>query len=276
MESSERVVFREKIRLHVCEWAGAPPGALLLHGIGNYGRYWDFVAAEVARRLRLVAPDARGHGDSGKPPTGYADGDYVADALAVADAAGLERFVLCGHSLGGRHAVELAARHPERVVGLLVLDAGPDVLPEGRGRARRLTAERQETFADEAEALVYLRRTSPGYADAVYENRVRFALRRRDDGRLAWRSSKDALLATMASRPRGDEAWRLVGDVRCPTILIRGTRSYALGADTARRMVAQMRDARLVEVDAGHNVALDQPRVTADALVALATAPGSG
>ena len=55
----------------VCwEWPGGEPPALLLHGIGNYGRVWDFVAAEVAGRLRLVAPDARGHGDSVAPENG--------------------------------------------------------------------------------------------------------------------------------------------------------------------------------------------------------------
>ena len=71
--------------LTVWDWPGRPPDTLLLHGIGNYGRYWDFFADTIAGRLRLIAPDARGHGDSDKPATGYAPADFVGDATSVID-----------------------------------------------------------------------------------------------------------------------------------------------------------------------------------------------
>src|SRR5688572_1260385 len=93
---SERVVLtrppkahtfsRGEVPLRTWEWSGKPPATLLLHGIGNYGRYWDFFADAVAGRLRLVAPDARGHGESGRPADGYSPDEFVADALAVLDA----------------------------------------------------------------------------------------------------------------------------------------------------------------------------------------------
>ncbi|TME41033.1 MAG: alpha/beta fold hydrolase, partial [Chloroflexi bacterium] len=85
--------------LHAWEWPGDPPGGLLLHGIGNYGRYWDFFADAIASRLRLIAPDARGHGESAKPAEGYAPADFVADAVAVMDTSALERPILVGHSM---------------------------------------------------------------------------------------------------------------------------------------------------------------------------------
>lgn len=256
--------------LEVWEWPAGAPAALLLHGIANYGRYWDLVARAVAGRLRLVAPDLRGHGSSDAPRSGYDDEDFVLDALAVADAFGLERFVLAGHSLGGRHAIEVAAQLPERVSGLLVVDAGADVLPEGRDRARRLTTERPAFFADEAEALAYLRRTSPGYAEGVYSDRLRFAFRPAAGGGLEWRSASHALAAIMRGGARGEEAWRMWRSLPVPVTLLRGTRSYALSAETARRMVAELPGARLVEVEAGHNVALERPRETAEELLRLA------
>lgn len=251
--------------------SGAPPGALLLHGIGNYGRFWDLVATEIAGRLRLVAPDARGHGDSEKPPAGYRAEDYIADALGVADALGLDRFVLVGHSMGGAHALALAATFPARVRALLVVDVGPELLPEGRERAYRLTATRPARFATEAAALSYLRETSPGYGDAVYENRIRWAFRNAGDGALEWRSSQDALLQTMGDRSRAGRLADLLPSIPCPTVVLRGTDSYVLGADAARRMVAAMPRARLVEVAAGHNVPLDRPRETAALIVELAS-----
>src|SRR5205823_1587013 len=106
---------RDGVDLVWWEWPGGDPPALLLHGVANYGRYWDLFAREIAGRLRLVAPDARGHGDSGKPGSGYVPEEFVRDVLAILDDAGIERALVVGHSMGGGHSMLLAARHPERV-----------------------------------------------------------------------------------------------------------------------------------------------------------------
>ncbi len=266
MEPRARDVRTNGVTLRVWDWDGADPPVLLLHGIGNYGRYWYLVAVEVAGRCRLVAPDARGHGDSEKPASGYRAEDYVADAIGVADALALERFVLVGHSMGGAHAIALASTFPERVLGLVIIDTGPELLPEGRERAHRLTSDRPERFASEAEALEYLKATSPGYSEEVYANRLRWALRSRDGGGLTWRSSREALLYSLGDRSRTERLWALLARVRCPTVVLRGTRSYALSAEVARRMVEALPHGRLLELDAGHNVPLDRPRETAEAI----------
>src|SRR6267142_296279 len=93
--------------VNVWDWPGGPPDTLLLHGIGNYGRYWDFFADAIAARLRLIAPDARGHGDSDKPTTGYAPSDFAADATAVIEALTSDRPLVVGHSMGGFHGTAL-------------------------------------------------------------------------------------------------------------------------------------------------------------------------
>jgi len=106
--------------LTVWDWPGRPPDTLLLHGIGNYGRYWDFFADAIAGRLRLVAPDARGHGDSDKPASGYAPMDFVADAASLIDSLTTERPLVVGHSMGGFHATALTLAHPDRVRALVL------------------------------------------------------------------------------------------------------------------------------------------------------------
>ncbi|HEY3218014.1 MAG TPA: alpha/beta hydrolase [Candidatus Limnocylindria bacterium] len=239
--------------------------ALLLHGIGNYGRYWDFFADAVAGRLRLVAPDARGHGESGRPADGYAPHDFVADAIAILDALAIDRAVVVGHSMGGTHAIRLAAPYPDRVTRLVIVDAGPEPMVEGATRARRLSLDRPERFASADEALAYLHRTSPGYSDEVYANRMRW-LFREDDGGLTWRSSRESLGAIMSGAHR-DELWDALRVIRCPTLVVRGTRSNVLSAEIANRMVDALADGRLVELDAGHNVALDRPKELAEAVV---------
>jgi esterase len=251
------------------EWPGGDPAALLLHGIGNYGRVWDFVADAVAGRLRLVAPDARGHGTSVTPASGYAPEDFVADAMTIMDALGLARPVVVGHSMGGAHALVLAVLHPEKVRALVLEDDGPEIGREGGARARRLSLGRPDRFADENAALAYLRETSPGYSDAVYANRIAHAFARDADG-LAWRSSKDALTRILSGPDRRDEAWRALPALAMPVLVVRGTRSESLSHETYARMLATIPHARGLELDAGHNVQLDRPQELADAIVALA------
>lgn len=284
---------RAGVELRFWEWPGDGPAALLLHGVGNYGRYWDLLAEAIRSaqgaapaptpgrgRLRLIAPDARGHGDSGKPADGYAPSEFVADALAVLDTLAIERALVVGHSMGGTHAMRLAADHPDRVLALALVDVGPEALREGSERARRLTMTRPERFADGEEALAYLRTTSPGYSDAVYANRLEWALRREapaspgaPEGGLVWRSSKEALARIMASRAAPQELWAKLRRIRCPVLVVRGTRSNVLSDAVARRMLRELTSAPradLLELDAGHNVALDRPRELATAVIALA------
>ncbi len=274
-----RIVRREgkqqahqPVALQVWEWAGAPPACLLLHGIGNYGWYWAFFADAIAGRHRLIAPDARGHGESGKPLDDYAPEQFVADAVAVLDALAIERAMVVGHSMGGTHAIRLAAAHPDRVERLVIIDAGPEPMQEGSERARRLSLGRPERFANADEALAYLRRTSPGYSDEVYANRMRW-LFHDDEGALVWRSSHDALASIISTAGHG-ELWDSLRAVRCPTLLVHGTRSNVLSADVAQRMIKTLVDGRLLELDAGHNVALDRPKELADAVVAFAREGG--
>lgn len=267
---TRHTVIRAGTELVYWTWAGAGPPALLLHGIGNYGRYWDVFAEAVAKRLRLVAPDARGHGESGRPADGYAVADFTADALAVLDALVIDRAVVVGHSMGGLHSINLAARHPERVRALVIVDASPDPLPAGAERARRLLTGRPARFTDRAEARGYLERTSPGYMDAVYENRLAFGFREDADG-LVWRSDPSALEQIMSGRMPTDDRWDALAAIACPTLVVRGTRSNVLSEEVAQDMVRALQNGRLMELDAGHNVPLDRPRELADAAVVLAT-----
>src|SRR5207249_2055540 len=81
--------------------------------------------------LCLLAPDLRGRGRSALPGR-YGFATHMADLLAVLDDAGAERVVLAGHSMGGYVAARLAADHPDRIGGLVLLDGGPLIpVPDG-------------------------------------------------------------------------------------------------------------------------------------------------
>jgi pimeloyl-ACP methyl ester carboxylesterase len=163
------------VDLAVREWGpydGAP--VLYWHALGPVGT--GEYAAELAPALvghgaRLLAPDGPGHGESPSLPRDrYGLGATVDLAVALLNALGLRRVVFVGHSWGGAVGAHLAAAHPERVAGLVLLDAGyddapgPDVPYEDRlAQARAAHADWRwpNWQAFDAAAADGLQRTSP-------------------------------------------------------------------------------------------------------------------
>ena len=100
---------------------------LFLHGDASRASQWDAVMSAVAKNRATASFDFRGHGNSGQA----ADGDYGfagrgADAGAVADALGFDRFVIVAHSGGNGAALDYAAKHGDRVAGILMVDPATD------------------------------------------------------------------------------------------------------------------------------------------------------
>ena len=115
------------MRLHVHEWgdADAPP-LVCLHGVTGHGeRFKQLAEDRWAASFRVIAPDLRGHGQSGwEPPWTFST--HVADLIETIDALGIEQADWVGHSFGGRLVLELAAAHPERVRSAVLLDPAID------------------------------------------------------------------------------------------------------------------------------------------------------
>ena len=109
---------------------GGGPPLLLLHGYPQTHAMWHKVAPDLARDFTVVAPDLRGYGDSGKPPSDPAHYVYSKratgnDMVAVMERLGFGRFLLAGHDRGGRVAHRLALDHAERVQRMAFLDIIP-------------------------------------------------------------------------------------------------------------------------------------------------------
>ena len=107
--------------------AGRPP-LVILHGFLGASRNWQTAGAALAARFHVRALDLRNHGRSPHAPE-MTYPALVADVLAWLDAQPLARVTLLGHSLGGKVAMALACRHPERVARLIVVDIAPKEYP---------------------------------------------------------------------------------------------------------------------------------------------------
>ncbi|HTN23702.1 MAG TPA: alpha/beta fold hydrolase [Solirubrobacteraceae bacterium] len=101
---------------------GAGPDVLLLHGLGSAKSSFFDAAAALSRRYRVHVLDLPGFGASSKPATAPYTARYFADTVrATMDALGIARAHIAGNSMGGRVAIELGLRHPERVASLALL-----------------------------------------------------------------------------------------------------------------------------------------------------------
>jgi pimeloyl-ACP methyl ester carboxylesterase len=126
-ETSTTIAGEGGVRLDARVFPAPTPGAtglLLHHGLASSQHIWDQMLPRLTRHFHVVTYDARGHGSSAKPNHGYGFDHVVADALAVADGAGLRRPVIAGHSWGAMVALEVAARHPSPVAGAVLIDGG--------------------------------------------------------------------------------------------------------------------------------------------------------
>jgi len=118
------------------------PALCFLHGGSAHAHWWDAVAPTFADRYEVIALDQRGHGESewgqsSADGTAYATENFVADLVQVMDALEWTDMTLCGHSMGGHNAMAFAARHPDRVRQLVVVDSRPTIPPDRLERMHR-------------------------------------------------------------------------------------------------------------------------------------------
>jgi pimeloyl-ACP methyl ester carboxylesterase len=121
----EHVRVADDVTLAVRRHDGANRPFLLVHGLASNARLWDGVAQHLASAGHaVVAVDLRGHGQSSKPDHGYDFATVVADLVGLTDALDLERPIVAGQSWGGNVVLELAARRPDLVHALALVDGG--------------------------------------------------------------------------------------------------------------------------------------------------------
>jgi pimeloyl-ACP methyl ester carboxylesterase len=250
--TAQQAAVDDPVRVHTRRCTGARddgPVFVLVHGLGASHAYFRRLQDQLARTGDVHAVDLPGFGGLPRP-----DGPRSIAQLAVAlgrrlDALGLARAVLVGHSMGVQVVLELAVRRPDLASHLVLL--GPVTDPE------RATAGAQ------GRDLVRDMLGEPPRANAlVLGAYLRCGIR--------WYATE---LPRMLGYPTLDAVRR----TRCPVLVVRGSKDPVARARWAREVAGAAPDGRLVEVrGARHVVQHSAPRLTAAAIVALATGgPGS-
>ena len=117
------VAVDDHVKLEVLDWGGSGRPLVLLAGLGNTAHVFDDFAPKLTSEYHVFGITRRGYGASSAPDSGYSADRLGDDVLAVADALKLDRPVLVGHSIAGEELSSVGTRHPERVAGLVYLDA---------------------------------------------------------------------------------------------------------------------------------------------------------
>lgn len=233
---------------------------VLLHGLRAYGHWFDEFATVVKDHYWVLAPDQRGRGESDWAKDGdYTREAYVSDLGGFVDTLKLNKFVLVGHSMGGLNAIYYAARHPNRVNTLLILDIGPEIKPVGIQRIRSELAETPGEFDSWEQAKAFLRKRHPKPSDENIQTRLRWMLKESPGGKVVWRLDNAIFDPNLRPDPP-EQVWSLLGKIRCPTLIVRGGETDVLTPETCERMVKLIPGSRWVEIpNAGHMVIEDNP-----------------
>ncbi|MCP4692672.1 MAG: alpha/beta hydrolase [Desulfobacterales bacterium] len=257
------------VEIQLAEWEGGGEDVVCVHGLTANCRCWDVIAPAIAPTHRLLAVDLRGRGLSDKPRTGYSEEHHIRDLIRVMDDLQLERAVLMGHSLGGYIAMGCAARHPERVKGLILLDAGGELSQDHWDRVTaaikpsidrlELTFPSPETFLNIMKQVPFLQ----PWSDAI-ETWLRYDIEAAADG-VRSRIRPENIREEVSNKRRTGAA-RLYKDLSCPVLVLRAMKGILqpddilLPQEAVDRMAREIPDAKYVNLnEANHYSILFQP-----------------
>jgi pimeloyl-ACP methyl ester carboxylesterase len=266
--------------IHCLEW-GTPAGEplLLIHGFLDQAHSWkplvEFLQQRLDRSLWIVAPDCRGHGDSGWIGSGgyYHFPDYVLDLDCVVRALGVSRFKLVGHSMGGTISFLYAGTFPDRVSRLVLIEGiGPIGMnfSDAPMRMQKWISELHERGRDhfreytsiEAGAR-QLQRTNSRLEDKLAMELARAGMKQNDRGKWVWKF--DPLHRTTAPQPfYSFQAIEFLRRIECPVLIVEGRESQPAQRPDKQARLDALRDKRFVQIDnAGHMVHQDNPQALA-------------
>ena len=227
---------------------------LLLHGYPFDHSMWRPQIRDLSEEARILAPDLRGLGKSESNGEGASMTTYAEDAIAWMNAAGMERVVVAGLSMGGYIAFEIWRRARERVLGLVILDAKaePDSAEakEARDRAKQDIARGGMKAVCEATVERVLGKTTRATRAGVVEHMRRMILTTNPQG---------AIVALGALRDRPSSIPDLPG-INVPTIVAVGEEDELTPVAASQTMAAAIPGAELrILPRSGHVSSLEAP-----------------
>ncbi len=245
------------ISLNYRERGRGETALIFLHYFGGSGRSWHEVVNALSNQYRCIAPDLRGFGGSESTPGGYRIEDSADDMAALIEALGVKKFVIIGHAMGGKIALEWASRRPQGLQKVILLAPSPPT-PEPMNDAERHRLEWGFGFCESARETLG-KFTAHQLSARVFERAL-------DD---SLRSSRSAWKAWLHHGSREDITHQM-SQVEVPVTVVTGDSDHGLSADLLKReVVERLKMAHLITLsDCGHLLPLEAPRRIANLISA--------
>jgi pimeloyl-ACP methyl ester carboxylesterase len=192
----------------------------------------------------------------------YALDTQVGDIEAFVNYLGKEKLILVGMSMGGINSIRYASLHSSRLLGLVIVDVGPDLHVEGAEKITKFTREESELDSVEEfveRAMAFNPRRNP----ALLKRSLMHNLRQTPEGRWTWKYDKRhrAKWDLQKLKEQHAKLWDDVPNIKCPTLVARGDHSDVFLDEDAEKIVGVLPDARWVRIaNAGHTIQGDNPR----------------
>jgi len=272
------------LKIHYLEW-GDPGGEplILIHGFLDHARSWEPLVAWLQRKspnpLWIIAPDCRGHGDSGWIGAGgyYHFADYLLDLDSLIHALARPQINLLGHSMGGTISFLYTGTFPRSVKRLVLVEGlGPSGLAfaDAPQRMAKWLAEvkpsahrKARNYSSLREAAQRLQRAHPRLKPELALKLAEWGMKESGSGTWIWKF--DPLHRSTAPQPfYTGQALEFFRRIECPVLLVQGKESrQAPRPDLRERLAALARHARIEIPDAGHMIHHDNPEALAQAVV---------
>jgi pimeloyl-ACP methyl ester carboxylesterase len=265
--------YSQRLKLHYVDWGNPEkPLAVLVHGGRDHARNWDWVAQALRDNYHVIVPDLRGHGDSEwARGSEYAMVEYVVDIAQLLSQLHSFPVLLIGHSLGGGIVLQYSGVYPEKVgkvVAIEGLGPPPQMIEQQSKHAyermqlwitqmRDLAGRLPRRYKTLNEAVQRMREANPRLSEAQAYHMTVHGTNRNEDGTYIWKFD-NYVRAQSPYRFNVDDAREIWGRITCPTLLFRGTESWASDPEKDGRAQA-FQQAKVVNVSgAGHWVHHDQ------------------
>lgn len=283
-----RVAASDGLTLQVLEWGASEgrssalrPTLLFHHGFGHSGWIWQPFAESLAPGRRVLALDARGHGDSDRDPEGrYLHKYFEADLRAVAQQLELRELSLVAHSLGGYSALRCLRGWSGRLSRLVLIETPAEITAVEPGQAeqqeaevrRRYQAAQRERYARPEDYAARLAKRHPQAKPERLLALARAWLAPDAAGQLRPKLDPETLPPKQHEHPETGAAltrpewaaaesayiWKCLDALRAPLLVVRGAESPLFPAAVQERMLAGRPERRAAVVPgAGHVVMLD-------------------
>ena len=242
-------------RMAYTEWGDHhnPRVLVCVHGLTRNGRDFDALAESMSAHYRVICPDVVGRGRSSRlrDPAGYGIPQYVADMVTLIARLGVEHVDWVGTSMGGLIGMGLAAQEGTPIRRMLLNDVGPLITVDSLKRIATYVGT-DPTWPTFAEALAYVKLISAPFGpltEAQWWHLTETSVAQRSDG--SWGFLYDPQIATPFKATFTDQdinLWPVYGQIKCPTMVVRGAESDLLPRETWQQMGDYGPRAKLAEI----------------------------